>query len=173
MLKQAKHSTFRWEALGDIKLGRSNLGEEMPVLVYRLMQYTMLDILTKACGEEQANAYFRQAGRLAGLEFTRNLFDLTVEYGTFVAQVQKKLLELKMGILRLEVSDPDTGEVVMTIAEDLDCSGLAISDEYVCVYDEGFIAGMLEAYTGKLYHVKEIDCWANGGRVCRFHCTLE
>lgn len=171
MEKQQKHSIFRWEALGDIKMGRSNLGEEMPVLVYRLMQYTMLDVLTRACGEEQANEYFREAGRLAGMEFTKNLFDLKADYGTFIAQVQKKLLELKIGILRLEVSDAQSGEVVLTIAEDLDCSGLPPSDENVCVYDEGFIGGMLEIYTGRRYRVREIDCWANGGRVCRFHCT--
>ena len=29
---------FNWNSLGDIKGGRGDLGEEMPVLVYRLMQ---------------------------------------------------------------------------------------------------------------------------------------
>ncbi len=140
----------------------------MPVMLYRLMQYTMLDVLAKSCGKEQADEFYRQAGRLAGMEFTKNLLDISVDYDTFIAQVQQKLLDLKMGILRLEVSDTQTGEVVLTIAEDLECSGLPLSNETVCAYDEGFIAGILEAYTGRVYNVREIDCWANGGRICRF-----
>jgi len=56
----------------------------------------------------------------------------------------------------------------MTVAEDLDCSGLPPSGQVVCQYDAGLIAGVLEAYTGKPFYAKEIDCWASGGRICRF-----
>jgi predicted hydrocarbon binding protein len=56
----------------------------------------------------------------------------------------------------------------LTVAEDLDCSGLPCTNEVVCQYDEGFIAGVLEAYTGQAFNAKEIDCWASGDRVCRF-----
>ena len=93
------HSSFKWENLGDIKDGRGELGEEMPVLVYRLMQYTMLDVLSKAYGEETANVYFRQAGFLAGTEFARNVLKLDVDFDTFVASLQKALQDLKIGIL--------------------------------------------------------------------------
>ena len=163
-----KHSQFSWEKLGDIKEGRGSLGEEMPVLVYRLMQFTMLDVLARDFGSEKANDYLRGAGHLAGLEFTRNVMDITADFDTFVADLQKTLRELKIGILRLEVFDPETGEIILTVGEDLDCSGLPITGETVCDYDEGFIAGILEAYTGKSYAVHEIDCWANGDMVCRF-----
>ena len=67
----------------------------------------------------------------------------------------------------------EAGNMVLTVGEDLDCSGIPITDETVCYYDEGFIAGILEVYTGKKYHVREIDCWANGDRVCRFRGTVE
>jgi len=68
----------------------------------------------------------------------------------------------------MEAFDPENGNITLTVAEDLDCSGLPITNENVCVYDEGFIAGILEAYTGSKYHVREVDCWATGDRVCRF-----
>ncbi|MDU6266332.1 MAG: 4-vinyl reductase [Anaerocolumna aminovalerica] len=165
--KKEQH-TFSWENIGDIKKGRGDLGEEMPVLIYRLMQYTMLDVLSKTHGKEQANEYFRQAGFLAGIEFAKNVLDLDVEFNTFVTNFQKKLRELKIGILRMEAFDETTGNIVLTVGEDLDCSGLPITKDTVCNYDEGFIAGILEAYTGKKYNVREIDCWANGNRVCRF-----
>lgn len=166
--QKEKHSSFSWDKLGNIKEGRGDLGEEMPVLVYRLMQYTMLDVLSKAYGEDTANVYFRDAGHLAGTEFSKNALDLTVDFNTFIAQLQQALRDLKVGILRMEAFDPDTGEIVLTVGEDLDCSGLPVTNETVCNYDEGFIAGILEAYTGKVYHVQEVDCWASGDRVCRF-----
>jgi hypothetical protein len=163
------HENFIWDNLGDIKTGRGDLGEEMPVLVYRLMQYTMLDVLCKAHGLEKANEFFRKAGHLAGIEFTRNALDLTVEFNVFVANLQKTLLDLKIGVLRMEAYEPDTGKIILTVGQDLDCSGLPITNENICIYDEGFIAGILEAYTGKKYNVREVDCWANGDRICRFN----
>ncbi|MDR2357436.1 MAG: 4-vinyl reductase [Oscillospiraceae bacterium] len=167
--KANTHSAFSWESLGDIKEGRGDLGEEMPVAVYRLMQYTMLDILSRAHGEEQANEYFRQAGFLAGSEFAKNVLTLDVDFNAFVANLQKALQEMKIGILRMEAFDPETGNLVLTVGQDLDCSGLPVTNETVCNYDEGFIAGILEAYTGVKYDVREVDCWANGDRVCRFN----
>jgi predicted hydrocarbon binding protein len=163
------HNNFTWENLGNIKEGRGDMGEEMPVLVYRLMQYTMLDVLSKAYGPEQANEYFRQAGFLAGTEFASNTLDLETDFDTFLANLQRVLGELKIGILRMESFDASTGNIVLTVGQDLDCSGLPVTNETVCYYDEGFISGILEVYTGKKYDVREVDCWANGDRVCRFN----
>ena len=168
-LSNKKHEVFEWDSLGDIKAGRGDLGEDMPVLVYRLMQFTMLDVLTKAYGLEKANEHFRNAGFLAGDQFAKNTLDLNAEFGTFVADLQKSLQNLKVGILRMESFNSETGDIILTVAQDLDCSGLPITNENVCSYDEGFIAGILEAYTGAKYDVREVDCWASGDRVCRFN----
>lgn len=163
-----KHSIFSWEGIGDIKKGREDLGDGMPVLVYRLMQYTMLDILSREHGEKKANEYFRKAGFLAGMEFTKNIMDIKVDFNTFISNLQKILRDLKIGILRMESYDDENGEIMLTVEQDLDCSGLPITNESVCSYDEGFIAGILEIYTGRKYDVREVDCWASGDRVCRF-----
>ena len=170
--KAHDHGIFSWASLGNIKEGRSNFGEEMPVLVYRLMQFTLVDVITRELGREKASYFLREAGRLAGTEFARNVLDLKVDLGTFVANLQKALEELKIGILGVESVKGEAEEIVMTVAEDLDCSGLPITGETVCDYDEGFISGILNVYTGKQYNVREIDCWANGDRVCRFQCTV-
>ena len=172
-MKGGGHEEFAWGTLGNIKEGRGDLGEEMPVLVYRLMQFTMLDVLSKAHGLEKANEYFRQAGFLAGSEYAKNALDLKADFSAFIANLQKSLLDLKVGVLRMESFDPATGGIVLTVGQDLDCSGLPITDENVCVYDEGFIAGILETYTGKAYDVREVDCWASGDRVCRFKGTVK
>jgi len=168
--KKRDHGTFSWTDLTNIKEGRGSLGEDMPVLVYRLMQYTMLGILTRELGREKANYFLKEAGYLAGTEFASNVLDLKVDLDTFIANLQKALIDLKIGILRIESVSEDAGEITLTVAEDLDCSGLPITGESVCDYDEGFISGILKVYTGKQYSVREIDCWASGDRVCRFQC---
>lgn len=164
---------FTWERLGDVPNGRGALGEEVPVSLYRLMHYTLLDVLSKAHGEEHAKECFRQAGFLAGVEFAKNLLDLSAEYSAFTAELQRKMREFKIGILRIEDFNEVSGEFVLTVGEDLECSGMPITGETVCFYDEGFIAGIFQSYTGKRYHVREIDCWATGNRVCRFHGVAE
>jgi predicted hydrocarbon binding protein len=63
---------------------------------------------------------------------------------------------------------PHQETFVITVEEDLDCSGLPVSGEVVCNYDEGFLAGIAEAYNQKTFLVREVDCWASGDRVCRF-----
>ena len=105
-LKNSGHNVFSWEGLGNIKEGRGDMGEEMPVLVYRLMQFTMLDVLTRTFGQDQANEYFRDAGFLAGTEFAKNVLDLKTDFSTFLANLQKALQSLKVGILRMEAFDP-------------------------------------------------------------------
>jgi len=171
--KDASINEFTWESLGDIKAGREDLGEEVPVLVYRLMQFTLLDILTQDFGSDKANDFFRRAGYLAGSEFAKNVLDLSLDFSGFLAALTQALSDNKIGILRMEAIDPDSGNLVLTVGQDLDCSGLPIINETVCNYDEGFISGILNTYTGLDYDVHEIDCWANGDRVCRFTANVE
>ena len=53
-----------------------------------------------------------------------------------------------------------------------EASGLPVLGETVCNYDEGFISGILSLYSGKEYVAVETDCWATGGRVCRFQADV-
>ena len=169
MFKEERNqTTFTWEDLGDIETGRPNLGLMVPVLAYRLLQYTMRDVLITELGVQKANEIFVKSGRSAGLHFCKNMLDVTLGSNDFIAELQQTLKEQKIGILRVEKVDLEKMSMVLTVAEDLDCSGLPFTNEVVCQYDEGFIAGILEAYTGRSFQAKEIDCWASGDRVCRF-----
>ncbi len=163
---------FQWKDLGDIEKGRPNLGNTVSVGLYRLMQYTLRDVLTKTLSYGQTSEILRRAGALAGHQFCVNILDRSLPFNNFMAQLQEKLQDLKIGILRLEESDPETLQFVLTVAEDLDCSGLPFTGETLCEYDEGFIAGVLEAYTGRHFDVREVDCWASGERVCRFRAAV-
>lgn len=159
---------FTWDSVDNILNGRSNLGESMPVYVYRLFEFTIKDTLIQKFGNDVTIEIFRNAGELAGVEFANHLLDLTLPLNQFISNLQSVLEENKIGILRVEKFDTVTGNAILTIGEDLDCSGLPITGETVCNYDEGFLAGILKTYTKKDYIVTEIDCWATGSRVCRF-----
>ena len=152
---------------------RENLGEELPVIVYRLLEYSLKDELIERFGKETQIDVFRQAGRKAGEYFAKKLLDMNQPLDQFVSQLQAKMQEMKIGVLRIEDVDEESGRIILTVAEDADCSGLPVLGETVCNYDEGFISGILSLYSGKPYTAVEVDCWATGDRVCRFHANVE
>lgn len=159
---------FSWELLGDIADGRPNLGPTVRMEVYRLMQYCFRDVIEKNFGTEKTDQIFYEAGQLAGEEFYKNIIKEKENIGDFIKDLQKVLADMKIGILRVEEADWETGRLVLTIAEDMDCSGLPELDYEICIFDEGFIAGILTSFTNKKYTVKEVDCWCTGDRTCRF-----
>jgi len=159
---------FSWDQLGDIEEGRPSLGNKTDVAVYRLMQYTMRAVLEKEYGDTRTRELLVLAGRLAGQEFCKNVLDSTLPFTKFVAQLHDVLLELGVGILKMEKTDVETLTFMATVSEDLDCSGLPLKGATVCDYDEGFIDGIFSVYTGRDFEVKETDCWTTGERTCRF-----
>jgi len=159
---------FDWNMIGNIGEGRPNLGHTMDVSVYRLMQFTLRDVLIKKFDAETADRIFYEAGRHAGQEFCKELITQKDDFNGFVGELQELLKKLKIGILRIEKADLAKLNFTLTVAEDLDCSGLPASDETICTYDEGFISGLLSEYTGKNFSTREVDCWCSGDRVCRF-----
>ena len=159
---------FDWSMIGDVAQGRPNLGSTMDVSVYRLMQFTLRDVIIKEFDTDTAERIFYNAGLSAGREFFKQLVNKENDFTAFIQQLQDLLSSLKIGILRVETSDLDKMHFTLTVSEDLDCSGLPVSDETICTYDEGFISGILTEYTGNEFTVKEVDCWCSGDRVCRF-----
>ena len=152
---------------------RNNLGAEVPVLVYRMLEFSLKEELRQRFGKETQIDIFRSAGRMAGEYFAQTYLNMDQPLDQFVGELQTKMQEMKIGVLRIEDVDEASGKIILTVAEDADCSGLPVLGETVCNYDEGFIAGILSLYSGKPYTAIEVDCWATGDRVCRFHATVE
>jgi predicted hydrocarbon binding protein len=157
--------------LGDIEAGRPHLGTTMDVSVYRLMQFTLRDVLIQRYGVEETDKICFDAGKMAGQEFFKNVIKEKNDFNKFSLELQSVLETLKIGIMRIEKADLDNLRFTIVIAEDLDCSGLPVSGEEICVYDEGFLSGLLLSFTGIEFDVKEVDCWCSGDRVCRFEAV--
>jgi len=174
MFKEERtESMFDWSMLGDISEGRPNLGHTMNVVVYRLMQFTLRDVLIRKVGVEEADRIFYQAGEEAGRQLYRNALTKKENFDEFINELQQVLKDLQIGILRVEAANLEELTFTLTVAEDLDCSGLPVCEEQICTYDEGFIQGILSSHTGRNFRVKEVDCWCSGDRVCRFDVRPE
>jgi len=167
-MSEDRKYTFSWDLLGDISLGRPHLGPNTSVEVYRLMQFTFRDVIETKFGAEMADEIFYEAGLLAGHAFYHNVIGEVTDFQQFIRNTQQILQEMGVGILRLEKTDLDQGALVLTISEDLDCSGLPEMDTEICKYDEGFLAALLKCFSGREFRVKEVDCWCTGDRTCRF-----
>ena len=159
--------------IGPLDSGRENLGTEIPVSVYRLLEYSLREELAERLGQEEQISIFRGAGYRAGVFFAEHFLDRTLEFSDFIAQLQRRLEELKIGVLRMEENEEESGKMILTLSEDADCSGLPVLGKTVCNYDEGFLAGLLSTYTKKSYHAVEVNCWATGDRVCRFRAETQ
>lgn len=163
---------FSWDLLGDIELGRPHLGSTIRLELYRLMQFTLRDVLESEIGTEKTDEAFFRAGTIAGRAFYTYLIGSVPDFPTFVKKVQETFQSLGAGLLRVEKADLEKGVFILTVEEDLDCSGLPVGGFDACKYDEGFIAALMESYTGGQFHVKEIDCWCTGARICRFSAEV-
>jgi uncharacterized protein len=159
---------FSWALLGDVTMARPNLGPSTRLEVYRLMQFCMRDVLEQEVGTENTDKLFYKAGYLAGTHFYEHYVPETQDVNEFVRSLQTSLKEMAIGILRVEEYEQLTGKLLLTVSEDLDCSGLPELDSQICVYEEGFIAALLDRFTGREYSVEEVDCWCTGDRTCRF-----
>jgi hypothetical protein len=161
---------FCWELLG-VEDGRPNLGAKVDVELYRLMQFTLRDVLERKYGVGEADAIFVAAGKLAGAAFYEHYIQPVADFDEFVSKTQLALKDKGIGILKIEEMLPEQNKILLTVDEDLDCSGLPETDYETCIYDEGFISALFERFTEKSWQAKEIDCWCTGARTCRFLVT--
>jgi predicted hydrocarbon binding protein len=170
MFKEEREvSSFKWSDLGNIELGRPNLGPATSVAVYRLMQFTLRDAAIKHTDVKTAERIFYDAGYNSGKAIYENLIGQPKDFAELVAKLQKILKDLNIGILNVEKANVEKMDFTLTVGEDLDCSGLPAIQESVCTFDEGFIAGILDSFAGVSFDVKEVDCWCTGDKVCRFN----
>lgn len=151
---------------------RPSLGMKTDLEVYRLLQYTIRDVLEERYGTETADEIFRNAGRMAGQCLYEKYFSKAENITDLANTVQEQFRALGMGIVRFEKVDLENMVIQLTVDEDLDCSGLPDTGDQICVYDEGLIQGILESFTKRPFHVRETDCWCTGERTCRFQAKV-
>lgn len=152
---------------------RPNLGNQIPVVTYRMLHSAMRTVLNGHFDPRTVKKLLHEAGEIAGQELCRTSLDIHQDFYHFLSQLQHLLVELKIGILRIEKSDLEKLHFQFVIAEDVDCSRYPDPDLLYCDYEEGFITGILTAYTNKPFRVKKIDCWTARNHVCRYEVIVQ
>jgi predicted hydrocarbon binding protein len=174
MSEKNRKYVFDWDSvMGDMDVARPSLGPTTRVEVYRLFQFTLRDVCERYYGTEQCDTLFREAGKMAGEAFFNKYCKDITDLNELVRVLQEKFKAMGIGLLRVEKADLANLSFTLTVGEDLDCSGMPDTDDVICVYDEGLIQGILLAFTGKNFHVREIDCWCTGERTCRFAADIK
>lgn len=174
MAEKSRKYEFSWDVVdSSMDVARPHLGDTTTVGVYRLFQFALRDVLETRFGTEITDDIFRDAGILAGKAFFKRYCDGVTDLETLTKMLQEKFRALGIGIVRFEVTDVEHMTFQLTVDEDLDCSGLPDSSDQICIYDEGFIKGILDSFTGGDFTVREVDCWCSGARTCRFRAALD
>jgi predicted hydrocarbon binding protein len=170
MAEDKRKYKFSWEDTvgADMQIARPSLGPNTRIETYRLFQFTLRDILEQKYGTEATDTIFREAGVLAGKSFFDKFLSDASDVASLANKIQESFNRFGIGIFRVEDAAADGRHFIFTVDEDLDCSGLPDTSDVICVYDEGFIQGILESFSGKGFDVREIDCWCTGSRTCRF-----
>ena len=156
----------------DAHVVRPVLGNVVTMEAYRLLRYSLGDILAEELGSEKASALLRLAGDRAGTAFFKAFCSKADSLASLARILEEQFAKHGMGLLRIERMREDEQFFSLVVSEDIDCSGLPERGETVCVYSEGFIQGVIRSFTGKPCKVQETECWGTGARLCRFTVVL-
>jgi len=129
------------------------------VFVYQMLQFIKLDASSDLNEDELTNGFLPQAGFLAGIKYAKKILNMDVKFDDFVRNLQDELKAIKIAYLRIEAFDLVTGDLVITIRHEFESCEIPIKNNNVFIYDESFITGILETYTGKKYEVHKMDSW--------------
>ena len=142
---------FNWDIIGDLQEGRPNLGDQVNLLLYRLMQFTFHEVSTKKFGDMESDQLFREAGNIAGKFFFEHFLKdhKTLPTDGFLEKFRSIMGEFGIRFLRIDSVDIAKDEFTLSVATGIDGAGLELVkiDDYH--YDAGFAEGVLSQYTGK------------------------
>jgi len=150
---------FNWDIIGDLQEGRPNLGDEVNLVLYRLMQYTFLDVAVKKFGGEETDQLFHDAGHIAGRFFFENFLKDQKDqpFDVFLEKARTVLDGQGIRFCRIDSVDAGRDEVSLSIATGIDGAGPDLAKINVSRYDLGFIKGLLFQYCGRDFNTGTVN----------------
>ncbi len=150
------------------KVRRPHLGEEVPVMVFRAFRVFMGMYLDDMVGHKGAIALMQNAGRELGKEVGNSLKDEDLE--RYLSKVAGFVRDAKIGLLvPVDLKD---NLMVVALDECVTCSGMPNIGKRICHFESGFVAGVVEAYTGRKIRAYETKCNAMGEGICEVTVEL-
>jgi predicted hydrocarbon binding protein len=150
------------------KVKRPHLGEEVPVMVFRAFRVFMGMYLDDMVGHKGAITLMQNAGRELGKEVGSSLKDGNIE--RYLGKVADFVRDAKIGLL--VPVDMRDNIIVVALDECITCSGMPNIGKRICHFESGFVAGVVEVYTGKKVRAYETKCNAMGEGICEVAVEL-
>ena len=184
MISTARKYVFTWDVAGYYSTDAPcpELGGKTTAESYRLLLFTLHEALEQRYGAEAADELFFEIGVRAGKAFFERYCKGANDLPSLAKIVQKRFRELDFGIVRFGVMDTAPMTFQHTLNESLDCSGLPNTADHICnfvqnildicIYDEGFVKGVVDSFTGSDFAVREVECWASDVKKCRFRASF-
>ena len=148
------------EIIGSVN--RPQLGEEIPILIFRAFRVFSGEYLRDILGDRGAVVLFQNAGRELGRSLGEKLKRDSVE--SYLENVGAFMKETEIGLLVPERIEESEG--VLRIEECITCSGMPNVGMRICHFEAGFVAGLFESFLGKKMKATETKCNAMGEGVC-------
>ncbi len=154
------------ESISQIK--RPHLGKDIPILVFRAFRVFTGMYLEDVIGEKGAITLIQNAGRELGKEVGKSLKDEKLD--SYLGRVIDFVKDAKIGLL-IPV-DVNQERIIVSLDECITCSGMPNIGKRICYFESGFVAGIVEVYTGKKVRAYETKCNAHGEDICEVHVEL-
>ncbi len=148
------------EIIGSID--RPQLGEEVPLLIFRAFRVFSGEYLRDILGDKGAVILFQNAGRELGRSLGEKLRSGSVE--SYLENVGLFMKENRIGLLIPERVEGDGG--ILRIEECITCSGMPNVGMRICHFETGLVAGLFESFLGRKVKATETKCNAMGEGVC-------
>ena len=135
------------------KYTNRNIKEYVPLEIFRLMIMIMMK-------------------KIKELNSEITLYDIGYEFGKHInpknyRELKKFFRKNNLGVLQIESKKP----LIIKVNDCALCDGLN-SDEPICYFDAGVLAGAYECILNKTVVVDEIKCMAQGADACYFKIEL-
>ncbi len=151
---------------------RPHLGATVPVALFRALRVDgMMKGLDAAIGDASALVY--RAGRTVGAPVGQQIAaQANGDLGAFLGGVVETSRALGIGVISLVPGTLTESGLTLRVDECVTCAGAAPIGTKICHFEGGFIASVVEGFTGQPAVATETHCNANGDDACVFHVDL-
>lgn len=136
---------------------RDDLGPSIDLVYMRLFRLALRDTY----GSQLSSSLLYEAGRHTALNnFTFSSID----------HIISTLNDISIGVMKVVYKDEN--RIIFQEDECAVCSGMPTTNEALCSFESGFLAGSLSYIMNKDVIVEETKCWGLGDEICQFEASI-
>ncbi len=136
---------------------RNELGTNINLVYMRLFRLALRDTY----GSKLSSSLLYEAGRHTAI----NNFKFNS-----INDVVNSLNDLSIGVMKITYNDGE--RIIFEEDECAVCSGMPVTNESLCSFEAGFLAGALSCIMNKDVVVEETKCWGLGDQICQFEASI-